>query len=291
MIGRRAFPSRSTGLVRRLSWLGAAVLLGTVLAAQDGKLEGVRDAVRGGHDSNSSFDDDLFDDDDEGCEPEGDSLLDDTFGFLVSWTIEVPFRIPRALLEDEGADGGFAEYPYREGAGYWRGPEARPDERAWSFRPRAELGTDFGDLERVGLALQVEHASRFGLDLAWNRWREELASGATDQLDLGDLNVVYRFAQGEHAAFRAGLGLAWLDDDRGQDLGFNTTYAAEFLPWEPLTAAFELDLGTLGDATQQHARVELGFVLERFGLFASLDWFDIGGVELRSYGLGLRGWF
>lgn len=290
MPARHAAPLLPPALARWPSKLGAALLLGTALAAQDGKLDAVRDAVRNGHDSDVPHDyDDDFDDDP--CEPGGHSLLDDTLGTLIAWTVQLPFWVPRGVLGDAGGDGGFAEYPYREGAGYWRGLEPRPDERLWSYRPRVELGTDFGDLERFGLALEVEHASRFGLDLAWNRWREELASGATDQLDLGDLNVVYRFAQGEHAAFRAGLGLAWLDDDRGQDLGFNTTYAAEFLPREPLTAAFELDLGTVGDATQQHARAELGFVLERFGLFASFDWFDIGGVQLRSYGLGLRGWF
>jgi hypothetical protein len=32
-------------------------------------------------------------------------------------------------------------------------------------------------------------------------------------------------------------------------------------------------------------------MLDRFELYASVDHYDVGGVDLRSFGLGLRGWF
>ncbi len=254
-------------------------------ASAQGKLERVREATRDG-DGEHDFDDWLGND-----EEDGDWLID-PLSEVVGWTLLAPFVLPRRLLEDPGGSGTFLEYPYREGPGYWRfvDPAALDRPRPWSLRPRVEAGTDFDELERFGLGLQLEHASRFGLDLSWNRWREDLGAAGTDELDLGDLNLVYRFAQGPSTAFRAGLGLNALDDEFGSEFGLNTTYGVEFLPARPLAAGLELDLGTLGDATQVHFRAELGFVLERFGLFATFDHFDIDGVELRSFGLGLRGW-
>lgn len=282
---------------RRALTLGfacAAVLLagpGAGASAQ-GKLDRVSEAAR----DDDGHDDDEHDEHDPddwywSGEDDGD-FFDDPLGTLIGWTVLAPFLLPRMALEDPGETGRFLEYPYREGPGYWRFASADPLEqpRRWSLRPRVEAGTDFDDLERFGLGLVLEHASRFGLDATWNRWREDLGGGATDELDLGDLNLVYRFAQGSSTAFRAGLGLNALDDELGSEFGFNTTYGVEFFPARPLTGALELDFGTLGDATQLHFRAELGFVLERFGLSATFDHFDIDDVELHSFGLALRGW-
>lgn len=283
MPGTRFALSQALALV--LVWLA----LGGPAQAQDGKLDRVSEAVRDDDDHHHG-DEDPWDDDDDWY-LEG-TAADDALGTLLGWTILAPFALPRLVLEDAGAPGDFEAYPYREGRGYWRSLADPRDRQAWSFRPRAEVGTDFDDLERLGLAFDLEHESRFGLDTSWNRWREELSSGAPDdELDLADLNVVYRFAHSEGAAFRAGLGLNYLNDEIDHELGFNTTYAATFLPVRPLTLAFEGDLGTIGDATLVHLRGEAGFVLERFGLFASFDFFDIDDVELESWGVGLRGWF
>jgi hypothetical protein len=277
------------GLVRSraalaLAWVTLA--LGAVASAQDGKLDRVSETVRD-HDHGES-EVDSWDDDDWSLESE---TVDDAIGSLIEWTVLVPFVLPRMVLHDAGGASDFAPFPYRDERGYWRTLDDPRGRQAWSARPRAELGTDFDDLERIGFGLDLEHASRFGLDTAWNRWREEVSSGATDELDLADLNLVYRFAHSEGAAFRAGLGLNYLNDEIDHELGFNSTYAATFLPARPLTLGFEGDLGTIGDATLVHLRAEAGFVLERFGLFASFDFFDIDDVELRSWGVGLRGWF
>lgn len=264
-----------------------AFAAGAVASAQ-GKLDRVGEATR---DGDASDDDEHEHDWDWSADIEGD-VFDDALGAVIGWVLFTPFYLPRMSLEDGGAPGRFREYPYHDGPGYWRfrDPATLEPPRAWSLRPRVEVGSDFDDLERVGLGLQVEHASRFGLDTSWSRWREELVGGGTDRLDLGDVNLVYRFAQGERVAFRAGLGFNWLDDEIDSEFGLNATYGVELFPARPLTGALEFDLGRLGDATQAHFRAELGFVLERFGLFASFDHFDIDGVELRSYGLGLRGW-
>jgi len=276
-------------------WLVVLALAGGgALAAQDGKLDDVRDAVRDG-DDHEHGDEHEYDDDDDWedalFDAAEESWFDESFGKAFTFVVLLPFRGPREGLEDAGfAPARFQEYPGRRGPGYWIAPdEARADKR-WSFRPRAELGTDFDDLERTGLAFELEHENRFGLDVAWSRFHEDLAVG-TDELDLADVNLVYRFAQGPRAAFRAGLGVNYLNDTFGEDYGFNSTYAAMFLPAEHLTLGFEGDLGTLGDATLWHLRGSIGFALERFELYAAYDAWDVDSADLDSFSVGLRAWF
>jgi hypothetical protein len=253
-----------------------AIACGTSAWAQEGKLDAVRDRVDGKSDS-------AWDSDSDGDDVEG-------FFELLDFVFEVPFGLPCAWLGDGNfARAGFLAYPNCGGAGYWLPADAGADDKRWTIRPRVEWGTDFDDLERTGLGLELEHANRLGLDFTWNRWREDLTAG-TDELDLGDANFVVRFAQGPNAAFRAGLGLNYLADERDTDLGFNLTYGADFVGrW--LSAGLETDLGTLGSASLFHLRGTLGLLVSRFELYAGFDWFDIEGVALDSYGFGLRGWF
>lgn len=248
-------------------------------AAQDGKLERVSETVRDGFSA---------------AEPDGDwewggGFDDGMFALLFEFLMALPVEVPRALLHDEGSTAGFAERPYSGPAGFWLA-EPDPGASAWSLRPRLEFGTDFGDLERTGLALQAEHASRLGFEVAWSHWSEDTGGGSRDELELGDANFVVRLAQGPTAAVRAGLGFNWLHDDYGSELGFNSTYAVELLPARPWHAGFELDLGTLGDAFYMHLRAEAGLLLGPLELYAAYDNFDLDGVDLDSLAVGLRGW-
>jgi len=262
--------------------------LANAAGAQDGRLDEVREEVRDEHDddepSSHSYD---FDDDDDWF----GALCGDSFALLFDGLLYLPFRAPRALLGDADFERAtFQLYPGRAGAGYWLTGEERDDGRKLALRPRVELGSDFDDLERTAFGLELEHMSRFGLDLEWARWREDLGAGGTDELDLGEFDVVYRFAQGRSAAFFSGVGLNVLSDDVDTDYGVNATYGATFLGG-PFTLGFDADLGTLGDATLTHLGATGGVVLDRFELFAGYDTWDIGDARLSSWSLGLRGWF
>lgn len=256
------------------------------LQAQEGKLGEVRAEVR----------DEEEDDGDESWESDADDgwasfLFGDVCYDSLDALLFFPFHGPRALLGDAAFErAAFQRYPGREGSGYWITGEDADGGRDVSLRPRVEFGSDFDDLERTAFGLELEHASRFGLALEWARWREDLGAGGTDELDLGELDVVYRFAQSSTAAFWSGVGLNVLDDELETDYGVNATYGATFLA-APLTLGFDSDLGTLGDATLTHLGFSAGFVLDRFELFAGYDSWDIDSARLTSWSLGLRGWF
>ncbi|MCK6445234.1 MAG: hypothetical protein L6Q99_02485 [Planctomycetes bacterium] len=266
--------------------LAAAMSFSGAALAQDGKLDAVREAVRDGAD----------DDDDDGHhaawdDDDGHGFIGEFLGELIELACHVPVALPRSLLGDDGrASARFRASPGDGGSGYWMSVGTEGADARWSFRPRFELGTDFDAIERLGLSLVAEHASRFGFDATWSRFDEELANGDTDELELGDANFVYRFAQSPRSAWRAGLGVNWLDDAESTDLGVNFTYAADFLPSEHTTLAIETDFGSLGDAGLAHARISAGYVLGPVELCASWDGWRIGGADLSSFALGLRGW-
>lgn len=265
--------------ILRASFRAAATIsIAALASAQDGQLDRVGRAAHDGDSKKSSskgFSIDLDDDDDDGG--------------LFSFLVQLPLELPQTMLGDHGGATAFAFYPYESGGGYWDVEGPPESVERWSFQPRLERGSDFRGLERTGVGLVVEHASRLVIDTTWSRWTEDVSSG-TDDLDLGDANLCYRFACNDYAAFRAGAGVNWLDDDGGSEAGFNVTYAVDFLPGSPLTAGMEVDVGTVGEASQFHFRAALGAVLGPAEGFASWDRFDFGDTELDSFNLGVRLW-
>lgn len=267
------------------------VLLVNSPGAQEGKLEQVRTEVRASdddHDDDDDYEDDEYDHD------EGNWLwcaFDGALEDSLSAVVLLPFRAPRLMLGDTGfARATFERYPGRGGPGFWRVGTEEEAGRELALRPWFALGTDFDDLERTAFGFELEHASRFGLELEWARWREDLAAGASDELDLGEFSVVYRFAQARSVAFHSGLGLNVLHDEQGSDYGLDWTYGATFLA-SPLTFGLDFDLGTLGDASLTHLGASAGLALERFELFVAHERWEIDSVDLDSTSLGLRGWF
>jgi len=257
-----------------------------------GTLDEVREEVR--DDDDDPEDEDSYDDWDDDLEEDlFDAFFQDSLGALFDYTLLLPWHVPRLMLADAQFEpAGLARYPGQRGDAYWQpAVEGAIEGRSLAVRPSFELGTDFDDLERTGFGFTLEHASRFGLEASWSRWREDLGPAGTDELDLGEFSLVYRFAQGPRAAFWSGVGLNVLDDRVESDFGVDLTYGALFLLGENVTFDFDADLGTLGDATLTHLGAGLGWRIERFELFAAYDRWEIGGAELPSYALGLRGWF
>lgn len=276
--------------------LACAVLLVPLLVpspttAQGGRLERVREEVRREPSPGENRDDRSCDDEDGS----GD-FLGEVLGPLCVYTITGPFVLPHRFLEDDFARTGlFRRYPWDDGR---RGrltiqgaPEPSPHLRPWSVRLAVDESNDFHGLNRLTASLLVDTSSRFGLQTGWTHLREQLPGGRRDEMVLGDANLVFRFAQGEAAEFRAGLGGRLLLDGDLVRGGFNATYGADFFPAEPFIISTTFDAGTLGSAGVFRVRATAGVSFRHFELYAGYDYLLIGAVDLQGPVAGLRLWF
>ena len=193
---------------------------------------------------------------------------------------------------DQGYDvpGHFYHHPYdRNSDGLMQiGGYDRPANDLTRFD--IEYAMDFDDLERFGGQVLWEHTNRFGVDASVNFFQEDLAALGNDRLWLGDANLVYRFAQCENFAMRAGWGVNWIaDEDRG-DAGCNFPYGADWFPSDPFVVSTVIDWGTLGDATLFHGRATIGVVHEHVEFYTGYDYYDLDGVGLGTVIAGIRIW-
>ncbi len=229
-----------------------------------------------GHFADSCFDDDL-----------------ETFGAkLCFYALTSPIWAPH-LLVDPGLDvpGHYYSQPYLDGHdGVMEiGGFGRPANHHTRFD--IEYASDFDGLDRAGGRLLWESTKRFGIDTSANYYHEDLIGGGTDELWIGDANLVYRFAQCETLNMRVGVGVNWMaDSDRG-DAGFNFTYGADWFPSDPLVVSTELDWGTLNDATIFHGRATVGVMLDHVEVYAGYDYLEIDDARLDGFIAGVRVWF
>ena len=211
---------------------------------------------------------------------------------MILGAVAAPWSIPRAALLDVGNDGYFGAYPFSDD---WNGfivdQLPQPEwTRQWAGRFTSEYGNNFDGLNKTGGRLQLETTPRFGIDIEWDHRREELFSGH-DTLWTGDANLVYRFAQNQHAAFYTGIGVNWSADNHRGSAGFNFTYGADFFPCRNWVVSSTLDFGRLGHSTLIHGRATVGYLFNRFEVFTGFDYYKVGGVELNGLVGGLRLWF
>ena len=287
--------SRSARVFLVLSLLAVA----RPLRAQDGTLQRVRDGVYGERETKPERK--------SSCEDgEEDSLLGELFGPLMAYTLAAPFVLPhRALGDDFDNSAGFLRHPYAAGMPgalfiedieklldeTKQGRAERPPLRPWSVRLAVEEGNDFDGLNRLTWHLLLDTATRFGVRTSWSWFDERLGGGRRDDLILGDVNLVVRFAQSERAEFRAGLGgRVLVDRDRSRG-GFNFTYGADVFPARPVILSMVLDAGTLGSAGVFHVRGTAGVNWRHWELYVGYDYLRVGAADLQGPVAGLRAWF
>ena len=189
------------------------------------------------------------------------------------------------------SNGYFLDYPYDGAPGYilTTGPSATA--KPLAVRVDVEYVETFDRLDNLGGHLLIETAPRFGVTAAVNHLEERLADGDRDQLTIGDCNFVYRFAQGPWGEFRTGLGVNWMSDGDGADLGFNFTYAADLYPRKPWVLSTEIDAGTLGRTSLLQFRTTAGVVFYHVETYAGYQYTDIGRSHWNGLIAGVRFWF
>lgn len=213
-------------------------------------------------------------------------------GYLAGCVVTSPFWGPRKVLSDDGTTGYFPKYPYRKGESFLMYQPMSCDwsqqPRRYSGRIRMEYCENYRDLWRVGGQIQLETASRFGIDTEAHRFEEWLGGERTDYLWLGDCNFIYRFAQSERAAFRAGIGFNWLSDQVRTDYGFNFTYGFDLYPRKPWVFSTELDIGTLGKSELFRVRTTAGVMIHRVETYIGYEYLDVAGTTFNGLITGLR---
>jgi hypothetical protein len=224
---------------------------------------------------------------------ESSDSLTELVAVPVAMGITSPLWVPYMLTGDNySVMGTFPHHPYRDGHdGYMRVGQGRSAGRGWAVRARSEYATEFDHLQRVGGRLLLSTSSRFGLDTQMDCLRESLLSGSDDKIWLGDLNVVFRFAQSETMQWRAGLGMNWLDDPRQSDFGFNFTYSVDFYPRHPWVVSAELDWGTLGHAELFRGRTTTGILIGGLETYVGYEYLDIDRTQTNSLIGGVQVWF
>jgi len=241
-------------------------------------------------------------------------------GYLAAAAVTSPIWGPhQALGDDLAVEGYFQRFPYQCTPGYmmtdpcllespalvdpaaggdsaWD-PDAMPltawptSPRTWGARLRFEYADEFDDMTRVGGHLLLSTTSRFGLDTETSCLEEVLPFGRQDRLWIGDCNVIYRFAQSEHAQFRAGIGFNWLDDPIDTNFGFNFTYGADFFPRKPWILSTTLDWGTIGRAELFRFRATAGVIVHGVEVYTGWEHLDVDNDQINSLMGGVRIWF
>lgn len=204
-----------------------------------------------------------------------------------------PIWVPHALLGDDFRDPGvfFHNFPYDGAPCYASAIDGKSRTRPFAVRLGIDYLDTFDRLDSISGRLLVETTSRFGLDASWNHFEETLRDGGRDQLELGDFNLVYRFAQSDWAEFRAGLGMNWLGDASDANVGFNFTYGADFYPRKPWVLSSTIDCGTLGETQLFRFRTTAGVVFHGVESYAGYEYTDIGRTHWNGLVAGLQFWF
>ena len=282
-------------------------------AAQSGSLEVLREDVRDERDESklSSFSSggspadcgsaDRRHYDDYGPNRYGSGELPELGLGLFAYIATSPYWIPVAITQDTSDFAAyFPRFPYdhtpgcmiqEDSAEMLLAKQRGREPRRWSGRIRFDYGNDFGDLQQIGYHLLMTSSLRFGIETESTRLEERLPDARRDRLWLGDCNFTYRFAQGEHMQWRAGLGFNWLDDDIRTDFGFNFTYGVDYFPRKPWIFSSTLDWGTLGNAELFRIRATGGIIIHGVEAFAGYEYFDLDRTQTGSLIAGLRLWF
>jgi hypothetical protein len=222
------------------------------------------------------------------------------WGLIAAAGATTPFWLPMVASGDAYNDWGyFPRHPYEYSDAYMIVGALPPgfdgldrfDRGYLGARWRTEYGTNFNHIDWLESQLLVESSLRIGADGQWRWLMEEAASGCHNEVQLGDANLFYRFAQGPNLQARIGGGVNWLHDPAATELGFNLTYALDWYPRKPFIFSFESDFGRLGHAGLTHLRATSGLTWRGCEAYLGYDYLDVGRFDLHGLVSGLRLWF
>lgn len=236
------------------------------------------------------------------CDDDDEGPIETVLGWALLQAVSAPYRLPRIAVDDVDFSRGYFVDPYCEFEDavtsqlvsydglVSQGLVGDQNESPWMLRTRIEYADDFDSLSKIGGQLLLDSSIRFGIETEFNHYHEDFRLGSDDELWIGDLNFVYRFAQSDRVQMRSGIGVNWLSDHSDRDFGFNFTYGGDWFPRRPWVISTELDVGRLGDASLFHGRVTGGVLWRNTEFFVGYDHLSVGDADIDSMVAGLRFW-
>lgn len=274
-------------LVLAVLW---CLVLCPALVAQ-GKLEQVRQEVRGSNEGKSTNDNKTaYCENPDDAETFVGAVMAEVFGGILDGLIVTDTPRP--------ARCGFLPYPYHaDYPGYlWPGPSEQPPPAERNLgggagRLLIENGNDFTGLNRLGGQLFLDTARGWGVRLDGNWLHERIGCGCHDNSFLGSLLLTYRVFDHERIQFHLGAGCVMLADPRITQAGVNFTASGDLFPVKPVVISGLYDLGVLGDATYMRLRLTAGWMLGAWEIFGGYDYQRFNSSNLRGPLVGIRMWF
>jgi hypothetical protein len=166
-----------------------------------------------------------------------------------------------------------------------------PFQKTWECQVQADYLEDFNTINGISGQILLETTSRWGVKASVHNFWENLPEGRSDNLAIGDCNLVYRVAQGQRGLMRMGLGANWLNAQSQTDFGFNFTYGGDFFPRKPWVISSGIDWGTLGHAGLFRFRTTAGVIIRNFETYVGYEYSDIGTTQNNFFISGVRIWF
>src|SRR5262249_9451942 len=124
----------------------------------------------------------------------------------------------------------------------------------------------------------------------WSEWWGNLGGRPWDEMQTGDMHLLWRFAQKPQGEFCAGAGFCWLSDKLGTNYGVSAPFGLESPPRQPLGFSLQVEGGALRHDPFFHGRITAGCLWKRCEVFAGFDYMQIDRLEAAGPVAGLRLW-
>ena len=200
---------------------------------------------------------------------------------VAAWVLSLPVTVPKAIFDDVDTPGGFIKYPFARAhtGSMMMNPQPGDKVESSHLRIRLDYADNFLAQQKISSHFIFESRNRLGVDASFDYLRESVAVGQHDQLWIGDVNVVWRFAQMENAQMRVGLGMNWQRTSAGAEQGINFTYGGDFYLSKPQVISADLDWGRLGSAGLFRIRTTYGRQIGRAKVYVGYEYLSIGDFK------------
>ncbi len=211
--------------------------------------------------------------------------------YLFAKIVLAPYVLAHAYLDESPA--WFVDYPYSNGnLGNMIAAKTKPAGcRNESFQVRLEHGWEHERVRRYTGRVLAEWANGVGTSMTGSWLSERSTDGQRDNLSFVEPHVQLRYVQGTGVQLRIGGGPIVMFDSEQTDVGYSFSNEAEIFPGSQLIISPGISAGRIHGTGIVQWRIAVGYIIERWEVYAGYDDRRIGSVSFRSLSSGVRVWF